>query len=312
MKAVRIHGYGGNDVVVYEDAPRPEPAEGEVLVRIRASGVNPVDWNIREGYLRTYSDPPLPIILGRDFAGDVVALGPNTSGFAVGDAVYGNVDFRTGTYAEYVAAPITGVAAKPTSVDYETAAAVPLSALAAWQTLLETAQLEEGQKVLIHAGAGGVGSFAIQIARAHGARVIATSSEANLDLLRDLGADEVIDYHAARFEDGLSDVDIVLDTVGGDTQDRSWAVLKPGGMQVTLLFPTPASAEMSAAHNARSAMVGTRADGAQLEKIAFLIDNATIKPVVGTVLPLSEVSHALELSQTRHARGKIVLHVSNA
>ena len=222
MKAVRMYDYGGSDVLVYEDVPRPAPAPDEVLVKVRAASVNPMDWKMREGYVRAWIDLPMPSTLGRDLAGDVVAVGSAVTDFKVGDAVFGSVHMGLGTHAEYVAVPAAELAPKPASLDYEQAAAVGLPALAAWQALVELGGVSAGQTVLIHAAAGGVGSFAVQIAHHLGAHVIGTASQANAEFVRSLGADEVIDYEHTCFEDVVHDVDFVLDTIGDDTQARSW------------------------------------------------------------------------------------------
>ena len=308
MKAIRMHGYGGSEVLTYDDVPRPEPGPGEALVRVRAASVNPADWKMREGYMRQWVDPPLPISLGSDLAGDVVALGTGATGVDVGDAVFGMVPPGQGAYAEYVAVPSADLVAKPAALDYAQAAAVPLAGLAAWQSLIEAGGLARGQTVLIHGAAGGVGGFAVQIARAHGAYVIATASGANHDYLSALGADQVIDYTTTRFEDTVQDVDLVLDTIGGDTQERSWQVLKPGGVLVSLVIPP--SQESAAAHGARGVMVGTRPDAGQLRQLAALIETGQIRPEVTQVWPMAEVRAAQDQSQGGHTRGKIVLGVS--
>jgi NADPH:quinone reductase-like Zn-dependent oxidoreductase len=195
MKAVRMHDYGGSDVLVHEEVERPEPAPDEVLVRVRAATINPIDWKVREGYLRGWMDLPLPLILGHDMAGDVVAVGSDVTGFQVGDAVFGSMsNFMKGTHAEYVAAPAAEIAKKPATLDYETAASVPQAALAGWQTVLEAGALQEGQTVLVHGAAGNVGRYAVQFAKQRGARVIGTARQINMQMVSDLGADEVIDY----------------------------------------------------------------------------------------------------------------------
>jgi NADPH:quinone reductase-like Zn-dependent oxidoreductase len=308
MKAVRIHNYGDSDVLTHEDIDRPEPTPDEVLVRVRAASASPVDWKMRQGYLREWVDVPMPTILGRDFAGDVAGVGANVTGFAVGDPVFGSVgELHRGAYADYITVSPNEVAAKPASLDYESAAAVPHSGLAAWQALVEAGGLGPGQTVLVHGAAGGVGSLAVQIAKAHGARVIGTASSSNLQFLRDLGVDEAIDYNATKFEDVVSDVDIVLDTIGSDTQERSWQVLKPGGVMATLIGFSPASMEAAAAHGVRAEMIAQRADADHLRSMADLIDSGRIKPVVNSVLPLSRIREAQDRVQTGHTRGKIIM-----
>ena len=230
MKAVRIHTYGGPEVLVYEEVPRPQPGQGEVLVRVEAAAVNPVDWKIREGYLREMLPHALPLIMGWDVSGVVEETGPGVTRFRAGDEVFSRPDLlRDGTYAEYVVIRETEVALKPGSVDHLHAAAIPLAGLTAWKSLIEAAGAAPGQRVLIHGAAGGVGSYAVQLAKWRGAHVTATASAPNLDYLRRLGADEIIDYRSVRFEDVTGDVDVVIDTIGGDTQQRSWQVLKRGG-----------------------------------------------------------------------------------
>jgi len=309
MKAVRIHDFGGSEVLSYEDVERPKAAKDEVLVRVRAASASPIDWKVRAGYLRGWMDVPLPTVLGRDFAGDIVELGDGVEGFKVGDAVFGSVgELHRGSYAEYIVVKQDEIAPKPTSIDYVTAAAVPHSGLTAWQALMEAGKLEPGQTVLIHAAAGGVGSFAVQIAHAHKARVIGTAS-INLDLVRELGVDQAIDYTDTRFEDVVSDVDIVLDTIGGDTQERSWSVMKPGAVMVTLIGFTPASLETAAARGMRAEMIGQRPDPDHLRSLGELIDSGQIKPVVSRVLPISQVGEAQDFMAEGHSKGKIILEM---
>ncbi|NEQ25679.1 MAG: NADP-dependent oxidoreductase, partial [Microcoleus sp. SIO2G3] len=229
MKAVRIHSHGGPEVLHYEDAPRPIATEGEVLVRVHAAGVNPFDWRVRSGEIPKTSQ--LPMILGWDVSGVVEEVGSGVTNFKVGDAVYALPNYRRqGAYAEYIAIDATEVAAKPTSLTHILAAAVPLAGLTAWQSLFDAAELKPGQTVLIHGAAGGVGSFAVQFAKLKGAYAIATASARNQEFLRELGADKVIDYQATRFEEVVGDVDVILDLIGGETQERSWQVLKQGGI----------------------------------------------------------------------------------
>jgi NADPH:quinone reductase-like Zn-dependent oxidoreductase len=301
MKAVRMHAYGGADVLKYEDAPQPQPAADEVLIRISAAGVNPVDWKIREGYLGDYN---LPHILGADVAGVVESVGTGVQRLKPGDEVYGYTSLRReGTYAEYVAAKESEVTLKPKSIDFIQAAALPVAALTAWQAIFDTAHLDAGQKILIHAAAGGVGSIAVQLAKAKGAYIIGTASARNVEFIRALGVDEAIDYQATPFEDVVSDVDVVLDTMGGETQERSLKVLKPGGILVSIVSPPPESAGV------RVAIAYVQPSAAQLDEIATLIDSGQLKPCVETVLPLSEVAKAHQLSQSGRTRGKIVLQV---
>ncbi|MFA5110176.1 MAG: NADP-dependent oxidoreductase [Desulfobaccales bacterium] len=291
-----------------EKAPRPQASTGEVLLRVHAAGVNPIDWKVRAGHLKEWLHHRLPLIPGWDVSGIVEAVGPDVTAFKSGDAVYGMLDFgRNGAYAEYVAARTGDLARKPGSIDHIQAAAVPLAALTAWQSLFEVADLSPWHTVLIHAAAGGVGHFAVQLAKWKGAKVIGTASAGNESFLRELGADEVIDYRTTRFEEVGREVDVVLDTIGGDTQQRSWKVLKKGGILVaTLGVSSPAAARE---HDVRGQGVSVHADVAQLTQIAALIDAGDLKPAVTTVLPLADAARAHELSQTGHVRGKIVLQV---
>jgi NADPH:quinone reductase-like Zn-dependent oxidoreductase len=308
MKAVRIHKYGGPEVLVYEDAPFPQPGNSDVLVRVHAAAVNPVDWKIREGYLKEMLHHKLPLVMGWDVSGTVEAVGPGVLRFKPGDAVFSRPDImRDGTYAEYVVIRETDAAHKPNSIDHVHAAAIPLAATTAWQSLFDAAGLSTGQKVLIHGAAGGVGSFAVQLAKWKGAHVIGTASARNHDYLRWLGADEVVDYRTVSFEETVRDVDVVFDTIGGDTQARSWKVLKQGGILVSIV--NPPSPEKAAAHGVRQAFVFMQPNAAELAEIAALVDAGKLKAMVETVLPLADARRAQELNQTGHTRGKIVLKV---
>jgi NADPH:quinone reductase-like Zn-dependent oxidoreductase len=309
MKAVRIHAYGGVDVLRYEDVPRPRPGPGEVLVRVHAAGVNPVDAAIREGRLRERLHSTLPLTLGWDVSGAIEALGPGVTRFRRGDAVFAYLALtRGGGYAEYVVMAEAEAAPKPTSIDHVQAASVPVVALTAWQSLVDKAQLQPGQTVLIHGGSGGVGTMAIQIAKIRGARVIATGSARNLDYLKSLGADEVIDYGATRFEDVVKDVDVVFDLVGKDTQERSWQVIKKGGILVSVR--EPGAEEKAKERGVRAAYVLVQPHAEQLAEIARLIDAGRIKPVVSETFSLAEVQRAHQQIETRHTRGKLVLRVA--
>ena len=242
MQAVRLHSFGGPEVLVLEEVPRPQAGVGEVLIRVHAAGINPLDWKARAGHVQAWLPHRLPLIPGWDVSGVVEEVASDVTAFEVGDSVYGMLDFmRDGAYAEYVAARTLNLALKPKSIDFTQAAAVPLASLTAWQSLFETAGLRSGQIVLIHGGAGGVGHFAVQFAKWKEAKVIVTASAANENFLRQLGAHEVIDYRNTRFEKTVHDVDVVLDTIGGDTQQRSWQVLRKGGILVTTLRIGPES-----------------------------------------------------------------------
>jgi len=310
MKAIRIHNYGGPEALQYEDAPRPQPQAGEVLIRVHAAGVNPIDWKVREGHMKDFWPHKLPLILGWDVSGTVEEVGPGVSRFKKGDDVYSVPDAsRDGAYAEYIVVRESELALKPKSLHHIRAAAVPLAALTAWQSLFDTAQLQPGQRVLIHAGSGGVGHFAVQLAKWKGAFVFATASTKNQDLLRKLGVNEPIDYTQQRFEDVARNIDIVLDTLGGETQERSWKVLRQGGILVSLVQPP--SEEKAKALGVRATFVAGHPSGAQLAEIAKLIDSGKLAPVIDRILPLSEVRRAHELSQSGHTHGKIALRVSN-
>src|SRR5437870_1879921 len=238
MKAIRIHNYGGPEVLQYEDAPRPKPQAGEVVVRVHAAGVNPIDWKVREGHMKDFWPHKFPLILGWDLSGVVEEIGPRVSQFKKGDEVYSLPDpTRNGAYADYIVVRESELALKPKSLHHIRAAAVPLAALTAWQSLFDIAQLQPGQRVLIHGGSGGVGHFAVQLAKWKGAYVIARASRKNQEGLSTLGADEPIDYTRQRFEDVARNIDTVLDTIGGETQERSWSVLKKGGNLVSLVQP---------------------------------------------------------------------------
>ena len=308
MKAVRIHEYGGPEVLKYEDAPRPEPAPDEVLIRVHAAGVNPVDWKVRAGMAKERLRYTMPFIPGWDVSGVVEETGLNVYRLKVGDEVYSRPDIsRDGAYAEYVVVRESEVELKPKSIDHVQAAAIPLAALTAWQGLFDAGKLTAGQRVLIHGAAGGVGTFAVQFARLKGAHVIGTASKRNHEFLRSLGADEAIDYTTTKFEDAVHDVDVVLDTITGETMERSWKVLKKGGVLVSILQPP--SAEKAAAHGVRCAHVFVQPSHEQLHEIARLVDAGKVKPIIEKVFPLWDARAAHELSATGHVRGKIVLRI---
>jgi NADPH:quinone reductase-like Zn-dependent oxidoreductase len=304
MKAARLHVRGALQSLRYEDAPDPRPATGQVLIRVHAAGVTPTElqWS-PTSVTRTGTPRPVPLILGHEFSGEVAALGDGVAGLRPGDAVYGLNDwFIDGASAEYCLAVAPDVARKPDSIDHVYAAVVPISGLTAWQGLFEHAHLERGQRVLIHGGAGGVGVFAVQLAHRRGAHVITTVSAHNDAFVRGLGADEVIDYRAVRFDDVVHDVDVVFDAVGGQTLQRSWAVLRPGGKLVTVA----ADAERPASDATRDAFFIVQANARQLTELARLIDAGELRPVVDAVFPLARARDAYE---HRTQRGKAVLRV---
>jgi NADPH:quinone reductase-like Zn-dependent oxidoreductase len=308
MKAVVAHEYGAPEVLKFEEVPRQEPNEDEALVRVIASSVNPADPLTLSGKYAREFGTHLPLIPGYDIAGVVEKTGANVAKLKVGDAVYGYPTFGGG-WAEYITVKEWEVAAKPKSLNFVESAAVPMGALTSWQALVDVAKLQQGQIVLIHGGSGGVGSFAIQIAKARGARVIATASTANQDLLKQLGADVAVDYTKTKFEDVAKDVDAVLDPVGKETLARSYGVVKKGGIVMSLVArPDPAEIKK---RGIRGAGISVHPDAEDLAEIAQLIDAGKIKPIVTQVLPLSEAIAAQQQAATHHTRGKVVLRIAD-
>src|SRR5215469_17019202 len=310
MKAIVIHQYGKPDVLKYEDAPLPEPKENQILVRVIAAGVNPVDGAARSEKYAKFFGITLPFIPGYDIAGVVEKTGAKVTKFKAGDSVYAYIGLgEGGGYAQYAVVTEEEASPKPKSITYESAAAAPVVALTAWQALIDTAKLSAGQTVLIHGGSGGVGSFAIQIAKARGAKVLATASTPNQDLLKQLGADVAIDYTKQKFEDVAKDVDVVLDCVGKDTLQRSYGVVKKGGFLVTIVAsPDPVELEKHGIHGS-DLSVAPNSD--ELTEIRKLIEQKKIKVVVSQTLPLTDATKAQEQAATRHTRGKIVLRVAD-
>lgn len=304
MKAIRIHEFGGPEVLRYEDIPESQPGPGEVRIRVIAAGVNPIDWKIRRGYMAL----PLPMTVGSDVAGVVDAVGQGVDSFQPEDEVFGKASAGQGGYAEYTVVNSTQIAQKPKSIGFIESAAIPTAGLAAWQSLFDIAGLERGQTVLIHGAAGGVGSFAVQFAKWKGAYVIGTASSKNAEFLKGIGCDEVIDYRNQQFEEIVSNLDVVLDTIGGDTLERSWGVLKPRGFLVTTVASIPEGTPQK--HGVRAERLMTQADGKELAQIADIIDERKIKPIVTTVLPLADAQKAHEMSESGHTRGKIVLRIA--
>ena len=308
MKAVVVHEYGGPEMLKHEDVPRPEPKENEVLVRVIGAGVNPVDALIRSGRYAKFFGTTLPLVPGYDIAGVVEKTGAKISKLKVGDAIYAYTMWGGG-YAEYAVANEGEATMKPKSLNFIEAASVPLVALTAWQALIDKAKLSAGQTVLIHGGSGGVGSMAIQIAKARGAKVIATASTPNQGLLKELGADVAIDYTTQKFEDIAKDVDVVLDSVGQDTLARSYGVIKKGGFVATLVSE-PDQAELDK-HGIRGAPIAVRPNASELAEITKLIEAKKIKPIVSQVLTLTDAAKAQEQAATHHTRGKIVLKIAD-
>jgi NADPH:quinone reductase-like Zn-dependent oxidoreductase len=308
MKAVRIHAYGNADELRYEDAPAPVIAPDDVLVRVVAASVNPVDWKIREGYLKQMIAWQFPLTLGWDVSGVVEAVGDKVTRFKAGDAVFSRPDIkRNGTCAEYVAIREDEIAHKPGTISHVEAATLPLAGIAAWEAVVTTARIAAGQRILIHAASGGVGSIAVQLAKSRGAYVIATTSEKNRALVKSLGADEVVDYRTQKFEQVVHDVDAVFDTIGGQVQEASWTVLKPGGILVSIISVPPE--ERAKAVGVRSAFLFIEPSAPILAQLAGLVENGKLRPVIGAEFALKDIARAHALSQSGHAAGKIALYV---
>ena len=311
MKAAVVHEPGGPESLKYEDTPRPSPKDDEVLVKVMAAGVNPVDTYIRQGMRMKKGSDNGPMIIGYDIAGVIEKAGAGIKTYKAGDAVYAYLPVsRGGGYAEFAIAKEGEMSLKPKNIDFEKAAAVPLAATTAWQALIDTAKLERGQTVLIHGGSGGVGCFAVQIAKARGAKVIATASTANQDLLKQLGVDQPIDYTTTKFEEVVKDVDVVLNCVRGDTLPPSYGVVKKGGIIVSIT-DEPDAAEC-AKHGIRGSRLMAHPDAKVLEELTKLIEANKITPIVSQTFPLMDVAKAHQQVETRHTRGKIVLKIAEA
>ncbi len=308
MKALRIDRYGGSEVLEIVDVARPDPGPGEALVEVHAASINPIDWKIREGYMKAFVDIPMPHVMGRDVSGVVADLGEDVESLSVGDAVFGTAAAsRDGTHAEFVTIDAAMLARKPDRIDHVDMASLPISALSAYAGLVTYGNLAEGQKVLIHAGAGGVGVIALQLAKHIGATVATTASESNADYVHELGADVAIDYRSTDFAHALSDYDLVFDTMGGDIHLRSYAVLAPGG-RMTYLNADPIPDDKPR-DDVTVSNASVSYDTASLERIAELVDSGAITPQVSAVVPLAEAVSAYDLSQTGHLRGKVVLGI---
>jgi NADPH:quinone reductase-like Zn-dependent oxidoreductase len=310
MKAIVVHEYGGPEVLKLEDVPIPEPKENEILVKVIAAGVNSFDGVLRSGKYAKFFKMQLPWIPGYDVAGTVEKIGGKVSKFKVGDPVYAFISIPSGGgYAEYALAKQNQAALKPSTISFAEAAGVPSVALTAWQALVDKANVQSGQTVLIHGASGGVGLFAIPIAKIRGAKVIATASTANQDFLKQLGADVAIDYKTQKFEEIAKDVDVVVDGVGGETLARSYPIVKKGGVLVSLVGRVD-QAQLDK-YKMRGISLEAEYNGEQLAQIGKLIDEKKIKVIVSETFPLAEAAKAEAKADTGHARGKIVLKVAD-
>jgi NADPH:quinone reductase-like Zn-dependent oxidoreductase len=308
MKAIVMHSFGGSEVLESEDIPRPSPKSGEVLIKVQAAGVNPVDYKIRSGEFAK-KETKLPAVPGRDVSGTVESIGRGVvTGLKPGDEVYAFLKSHSGGYAGFAIAQQNEVALKPESLDHAHAAGVPLAALTAWQALFDHGQMRAGQRVLIHGGAGGVGHFAVQFAKVRDATVIATAERDDIPMVESLGADQVIDYKGEAFEKQTSDIDLVIDLIGGEIQERSWDVLRSGGALIsTLKEPSKTKA---AQHNVRTKVFMTEANSGQLTEIARLIDEGKVNVVVQKTYDLDEAAQAQDELEYEHSIGKRVLTVA--
>ena len=311
MTAMRQEEHGGPEVLHAVEVPRPQPGISEILVRVHAAGVNPTDWKHRIGR-RFLGDPPYT--LGWDVSGVVEAVGLGVTLHAPGDEVYGMLPYPygAGSHAEYVTGPYRAFVAKPESIDHIQGGAIPLAALTAWQCLVDIADVAAGDRVLIHGAAGGVGHLAIQIAKALGAHVIGTASEPKHDLLRELGADETIDYRTVDFAQEAADIDVVLDTIGGDTQLRSLDTLVPGGVLVsTVPIPVEGRDEKAEELGVRAVSMLVEADQAGMRAIAELVEDGKLRAVIADTFPLADAAKAHEAGETNRTTGKLVLTVGD-
>jgi NADPH:quinone reductase-like Zn-dependent oxidoreductase len=305
MKAVRIHEYGDASALKLEETPRPKIAADQMLVKIRDASVNPVDWKIREGYLKDLMPESFPLTMGQDFAGEVAELGNDVDRFSVGDRVFG---FAPGAYAEYAAASVSEVAKMPQSMSFEMAASLPTAGLTALQLIRDVVKASKSMTILIHGAAGGVGSFATQIARHLGAKVIGTASDQDVPYLKSLGADQVIDYKQERFEEKVNEPDAVIDLVGGDTLARSYSIVKKGGVLATTVQPIDESAAKQA--GIRGVHFLMKRSAQDLAELAKLVDQGVVKPRVSQTLDLAHAKEAQELNETGQSHGKFILKVA--
>ncbi|MVT64863.1 zinc-binding dehydrogenase [Bradyrhizobium pachyrhizi] len=307
-KMIRFHRFGDNEVLEAEELDISQPDAGQVLVSVHAASINPVDFKIRSGRYPAVKNDRLPYTLGRDVSGMVEKCGAQATRFKVGDEVFGIIDIHGGGYSQQAVLDQDAIAAKPAVLDHVHAAAIPLAGQTAWQGLFRYGQLGPGQSALIHGGSGGVGHFAIQFAKAKGARVLTTVSTGNVSFARELGADVVIDYKTQRFEDYASNLDMVFDLISGETRERSWSVLKKGGILVTTR-DEPSQKE-AAEFSVRALRYTVEADGDELAEIAELVVSGKVRPHVQKTFPFGSAADALASVEMGHSVGKVVLNIA--
>lgn len=309
MRAVQIQQYGGTETLQLVQIDTPTINADDILIQVKSAAINPVDWKIREGYLQEFIPYALPVTLGWDVAGIVTEVGASVTNFKVGDEVFSRPDIsRDGSYADFIAVKADEAVLKSSKLDFAQAASLPLAGITAWQCLVDVGQLQAGQRVLIHAGAGGVGHLAIQIAKAKGAIVIATASAANQALLTELGAEQAVDYTKGPLSEQIEAVDLVLDTMGGAVQEQSWALLKKGGMLVSVTEPP--SEELAKEHGVTGAFVFIEPSSRILGELNALVESDQLKPLIEHRFSLEQIVEAHVQSQSGRTRGKIVIEVS--
>lgn len=311
MKTAQINKYGGKEVIeINSNVSKPQVAEGKIVIEVHAAGINPIDWKIRQGYMAQMMPLQFPATMGGDFSGVVTEVGGGVSGLRVGDEVYGQAGVLlggSGTFAEYALVSSQNVAKKPKNVSHQEAASLPLAGVSAFQALLENINLKKGQKILIHGGAGGIGSFTVQLAKYLGAYVYTTVSMEDVAYVKELGADEVIDYKSQKFEDIAKDCDAVFDTVGGETYNRSFNVLKKGG--VILSMAEQPNAELMEKYGVQAMYQFTQPIREKLEKLAVLVEQGAVKVHIDKIFRLDETADALSYLELGHPKGKVVLQI---
>ncbi|MGG3624540.1 NADP-dependent oxidoreductase [Bacillus gobiensis] len=309
MRAVLLDQYGDFEKLRIGESAKPSPGKGEVLIKTAAAGINPLDWMIRAGYLKEMIPYSFPLIIGSDVSGVVEKIGPGVTRFKEGDAVFGMQNItKLGGYAEYVTFDENDLAPKPASLTFIEAASIPMVALTSWHALVELGQIKTGDRVLIHAGAGGIGSFTIQLAKSMGANVVTTASDPNHSFLKELGADEVIDYQRDNFVTSTQPVDLILDTIGGKVLQKSFDLVKAGGKLISLVEPP--NEEEARGKGIKAYFFSVQPNGNQLSKISKYYIEGKIKPVVQNVIPFEKAADAHRMIESRHTRGKIVLEIA--